>query len=100
VGAEFDAAPRPGRDNSRAAHPGKYTSQSEIEGTYATGNPRFRRFLDFLGRFIIPRVSVRIRALNLRAYLMTFQREHRAIVAAIDARSVDQARAAMREHMT
>jgi DNA-binding FadR family transcriptional regulator len=67
--------------------------------TDATGNPQFRRFLEFLGRFIIPRASVRIRALNLRAYLMTFQQEHRAIVAAIDARSVEQARAAMREHL-
>lgn len=26
----------------------------------ATGNPQFRRFLDFLSRFIIPRASVRI----------------------------------------
>ncbi len=53
--------------------------------TDATGNPQFRRFLDFLGRFIIPRASVRIRTLNLRTYLMTFQQEHRAIVAAIEA---------------
>jgi DNA-binding FadR family transcriptional regulator len=68
--------------------------------TDATGNPQFRRFLEFLGRFIIPRASVRIRALDLRAYLMTFQQEHRAIVAAIDAGSVDQARTAMREHLT
>jgi GntR family transcriptional repressor for pyruvate dehydrogenase complex len=67
--------------------------------TGATGNPQFRRFLDFLGRFIIPRASVRIRALNLRAYLMTFQQEHRAIVAAIEARSVEQARAAMHTHL-
>ena len=67
--------------------------------TDATGNPQFRRFLDFLGRFIIPRASVRIRALNLRAYLMTFQQEHHAIVAAIDARSAEQARAAMRQHL-
>ena len=67
--------------------------------TEATGNPRFRQFLDFLGRFIIPRASVRIRTLNLRAYLMTFQQEHSAIVAAIEAGSVDQARAAMRRHL-
>src|ERR1700722_17109232 len=32
--------------------------------TDATGNPRFRQFLDFLGRFIIPLASVRIRARN------------------------------------
>jgi GntR family transcriptional regulator, transcriptional repressor for pyruvate dehydrogenase complex len=68
--------------------------------TDATGNAQFRRFLDFLGRFIIPRASVRIRALNLRAYLMTFQQEHRVIVAAIDARSVQQARDAMHMHLT
>jgi GntR family transcriptional regulator, transcriptional repressor for pyruvate dehydrogenase complex len=67
--------------------------------TDATGNQQFRRFLDFLGRFIIPRASVRIRALNLRAYLMTFQQEHHAIVAAIDARSVELAREAMRTHL-
>jgi GntR family transcriptional repressor for pyruvate dehydrogenase complex len=67
--------------------------------TDATGNPQFRRFLDFLGRFIIPRASVRIRALNLRTYLMTFQQEHRAIVDAIDARSVDKAQYAMRQHL-
>lgn len=67
--------------------------------TDATGNPQFRRFLDFLGRFIIPRASVRIRALNLRTYLMTFQEEHRVIVAAIDAGSVERAQAAMRAHL-
>jgi GntR family transcriptional repressor for pyruvate dehydrogenase complex len=67
--------------------------------TDATGNPQFRRFLDFLGRFIIPRASVRIRALNLRTYLLSFQEEHRAIVAGIDAGSVEQARTAMRTHL-
>lgn len=67
--------------------------------TDATGNPQFRRFLDFLGRFIIPRASVRIRTLNLRTYLMTFQQEHRAIVAAINSGSVVQAQAAMRAHL-
>jgi len=67
--------------------------------TDATDNPQFRRFLDFLGRFIIPRASVRIRAFNLRAYLTTFQEEHRAIVAAIDTGSVERAQAAMRAHL-
>jgi len=65
----------------------------------ATGNPFFRRFLDFLGHFIIPRASVRIRATNLHAYLATFQAEHRAIVTAIEAHSVRQAQAAMRAHL-
>jgi DNA-binding FadR family transcriptional regulator len=67
--------------------------------TDATGNPQFRKFLDFLGRFIIPRSMVRIRASNMRTYLLSFQQEHRAIVAAIDARSVEQAQAAMRTHL-
>ena len=67
--------------------------------TDATGNPQFRRFLDFLGRFIIPRSSVRIRALNMRSYLLSFQQEHRAIVAAIEAGSVEQAQAEMRSHL-
>ena len=42
---------------------------------------------------------MRIRALNLRTYLMTFQEEHRAIVAAIDSGSVERARAAMHAHL-
>jgi GntR family transcriptional repressor for pyruvate dehydrogenase complex len=67
--------------------------------TDATGNPQFRRFLDFLGRFIIPRSMVRIRALNLRTYLMIFQEEHRAIVTAIDSGSVGEAQSAMRAHL-
>ena len=67
--------------------------------TDATGNPQFRRFLDFLGRFIIPRNSVRIRALNLKAYLLRFQEEHRAICTAIEAGAVEQAQAAMRVHL-
>ena len=67
--------------------------------TDATGNPQFRRFLDFLGRYIIPRASVRIRAFNMHAYLMNFQREHRAIVAAIDSRSPAEAQSAMRIHL-
>ena len=65
----------------------------------ATGNPQFRRFLDFLGRFIIPRASVRIHALSMRRYMLNFQQEHRAIVAAIDAGSVEQAQSAMRTHL-
>ncbi len=65
----------------------------------ATGNPQFRQFLDFLGHFIIPRASVRIRAANLRAYLATFQAEHRSIVDAIEARSMRQAQVAMRAHL-
>jgi GntR family transcriptional regulator, transcriptional repressor for pyruvate dehydrogenase complex len=67
--------------------------------TEATGNPQFRRFLDFLGRFIIPRSRVRIQAENMRSYLLSFQQEHRAIVDAIDAGAAEQAQGAMRAHL-
>ena len=46
-----------------------------------------------------PRDNIRIPAWNLRAYLMSFQEEHRTIVVAFDARSVEQAQAAMRVHL-
>ena len=66
----------------------------------ATGNPQFRRFLEHLGRLIIPRQTIRGRpGIAKRAYSETFQREHRAIVQAIRNRAVLQARAAMRRHL-
>jgi DNA-binding FadR family transcriptional regulator len=45
------------------------------------------------------RPRIRIRALNLRNYLLSVQQEHRAIVAAIEAGSAEQAQAAMRLHL-
>jgi DNA-binding FadR family transcriptional regulator len=65
----------------------------------ATGNPQFSRFLEFLGRYIIPRQSVRIEAPGMRTYLEAIQAEHRAILEAIRARSVGNARRAMRRHL-
>ena len=66
----------------------------------ATGNPQFRRFLEHLGRFIIPRQTIRGGpGIPKRAYSETFQREHRAIVQAIRSGSILQARAAMRRHL-
>ena len=68
----------------------------------ATGNPQFAHFLEYLGRFIIPRQSIRVaahRPEGQRAYLETFQREHAAIAAAIAERDVDTAREAMRNHL-
>jgi len=64
----------------------------------AAGNPQFLRFLEYLGRFIIPRQTVRVAA-DTPAYLATIQREHREIVQAILAREVQRARAAMRRHL-
>src|SRR6266478_52564 len=66
----------------------------------ASGNPQFRRFLEHLGRLIIPRQTIRGGpGIAKRAYSETFQREHRAIVQAIRNRAVLQARAAMRRHL-
>ncbi len=69
----------------------------------ATGNVQFGRFLEFLGRFIIPRQSIRVTATppsGQRPYLERIQGEHRAIFAAIRARNPEAARAAMRRHLT
>lgn len=68
----------------------------------ATGNPQFAFFLEYLGRFIIPRQSVRVEAQRSggqRPYLETIQSEHRAIFAAIRARDAAAAREAVRRHL-
>lgn len=67
----------------------------------ATGNPQFGRLLDHLGRFIIPRQTIRggPGVASSREYSETFQNEHRDIVEAIAAGSVTKARAAMRRHL-
>ncbi|HTY67211.1 MAG TPA: FadR/GntR family transcriptional regulator [Alphaproteobacteria bacterium] len=68
----------------------------------ATRNPHFARLLEFLGRFLIPRQSVRIglkKADDLKAYLERIQAEHRQIFAAIVAGNSEAARKAMRRHL-
>jgi DNA-binding FadR family transcriptional regulator len=68
----------------------------------ATGNPQFQQFLEYLGRNIIPRKTVRVSSPNMpnnRAYLRTFQNEHRDILAAIRGGTPTQARASMRRHL-
>ena len=67
----------------------------------ATGNAQFSHFLEYLGRFIIPRQTIRVDgvASDRVAYLRTFQKEHLAIVKALRAGSVAKARAAMRSHL-
>ena len=66
----------------------------------ATGNPQFRRFLEHLGRFVIPRQTIRGGpGMPKRVYSETFQQEHRDIVQAIRGGVVAQARAAMRRHL-
>jgi DNA-binding FadR family transcriptional regulator len=66
----------------------------------ATGNPQFRRFLEHLGQFIIPRETIRGGpGIPRRTYGETFQQEHRDIVQAIRNGAVAPARAAMRRHL-
>jgi DNA-binding FadR family transcriptional regulator len=67
----------------------------------ATGNPQFRRFLEYLGRFIIPRRTVWGRSAppTKRIQLDVFQQEHEQILHAIRERAVTQARAAMQRHL-
>ena len=63
----------------------------------ATGNAQFARFLEYLGRFIIPRQTVRTS--GGRSYLDAFQHEHRSIHDAIRKHDSTGARAAMRQHL-
>jgi DNA-binding FadR family transcriptional regulator len=67
----------------------------------ATGNPQFRRFLEYLGRFIIPRGTVWDTAApsGARARLDLFQREHKDILQAIERGAPEEARAAMQRHL-
>ncbi len=67
----------------------------------ATGNPQFRSFLEYLGRFVIPRQTVwgSNPPLLSKSRLATFQREHQDILDAIRARSVKRARGAMQSHL-
>ena len=68
----------------------------------ATQNSRFVEFLDFLGRLIIPRQSIRSFEGNPdgpRQYLGRIEKEHEAILQAIGAHSPKKARDAMRGHL-
>ena len=69
----------------------------------ATGNPEFARFLQFIGRHLIPRRTVTglpERMGGQRAYLALIQEEHRRIADAIAAGDPKAARDAMRRHLT
>jgi GntR family transcriptional regulator, transcriptional repressor for pyruvate dehydrogenase complex len=67
----------------------------------ATGNPQFRRFLEYLGRFIIPRRTVWGSSAPpaRRAHLDLFQREHKNILQAIAKHAPAEARGAMQRHL-
>ncbi len=69
----------------------------------ATGNPEFARFLQFIGRHLIPRRTVSglpERMGGRRAYLAIIQEEHRRIFEAIRSGDARAARDAMRRHLT
>jgi DNA-binding FadR family transcriptional regulator len=69
----------------------------------ATGNPEFARFLQFIGRHLIPRRTVSglpERMGGRRVYLALIQEEHRRIYEAIRAADAKAARDAMRRHLT
>ena len=69
----------------------------------ATGNAEFARFLQFIGRHLIPRRTVSglpERMGGRRAYLALIQDEHRRIYAAIESGDPKTAREAMRRHLT
>lgn len=69
----------------------------------ATANPEFPRFLQFIGRHLIPRRTVSglpERMGGQRSYLALIQEEHRRIFAAIRDRDPAGAREAMRRHLT
>ena len=69
----------------------------------ATGNPEFARFLQFIGRHLIPRRTVSglpQRMGGQQAYLSLIQEEHRRIFEAIRDRAPAAARDAMRRHLT
>src|SRR5678809_45101 len=91
----------------RAATQGKDAIDQDLELhsaiAGAIGNAQFPRFLQFIGRHLIPRriVSGMPQSMGGReAYLKLLQEEHRAIVEAIQNRDPKAAREAMRRHLT
>jgi GntR family transcriptional repressor for pyruvate dehydrogenase complex len=69
----------------------------------ATGNAEFPRFLQFIGRHLIPRRTVTglpERMGGREAYLALIQEEHRRIFEAIRDGAPGAAREAMRRHLT
>ncbi len=67
----------------------------------ASNNPRFREFLEMMGRNVIPRASLQEGQGERTAtgYLEQIQAEHRRIAEAISARDEDAARDAVRTHL-
>jgi DNA-binding FadR family transcriptional regulator len=100
IGAAFDTI-------GRAAAAGKSAVDEDLAFhraiAEATGNAEFARFLQFIGRHLIPRRTVSglpERMGGQRAYLALIQDEHRRICQAIESRDPKAAREAMRRHLT
>jgi DNA-binding FadR family transcriptional regulator len=100
VGAALEAI-------ARAAHAGESAVDEDLAFhraiAEATGNPEFARFLQFIGRHLIPRRTVTgltERMGGREAYLALIQEEHRCIYEAIRHRQPAAAREAMRRHLT
>ncbi|MBZ9966640.1 FadR family transcriptional regulator [Mesorhizobium sp. B292B1B] len=69
----------------------------------ATQNANFTRLFDAFGSAMIPRQWTRLDQMTIserETYLARMQHEHRAILAAIEAKDVNAARRAMRSHLT
>ena len=91
----------------RAAQEGRSAVDEDLEFhraiAQATGNREFPRFLQFIGRHLIPRRTVSGLTQRMggeRAYLALIQEEHRRIYHAIEQRDARAAREAMRRHLT
>lgn len=67
----------------------------------ATNNPRFREFLEVMGRSVIPRTSLQNGEVEVTpdGYLTQIQTEHRRIAEAISTRDSEDAREATRVHL-
>lgn len=92
---------------SRAAQAGRSAVDEDLAFhraiAEATGNPEFPRFLQFIGRHLIPRRTVTgltERMGGRDAYLALIQEEHRRIFEAIRDSQPGAAREAMRRHLT
>lgn len=100
IGAALEAIERAARAGRSAVDEDLAFHRAIAE---ATGNPEFPRFLQFIGRHLIPRRTVTglpERMGGREAYLALIQEEHRRIYEAIRDGQPGAAREAMRRHLT
>jgi len=100
IGAAFEAIERAARAGRSAVDEDLAFHRAIAE---ATANPEFPRFLQFIGRHLIPRRTVSglpERMGGREAYLALIQEEHRRIYEAIRDGQPGAAREAMRRHLT